>query len=164
VGDIGNSVTNSCILEIYIFSGEPSIPTGFTYGNIDGIHSLSWVSGFNGGSRQTFIIQMSVFDQDSWHNRTSITEELSVKNFKVYSVNMSDLTPGTYKARIFAWNKNGYSDYVILNGTITITEQKPGEDNLKISFLDLAIRICFSKKCCRMLLISYFVFAEQTQK
>ncbi|XP_060606171.1 uncharacterized protein LOC132758506 [Ruditapes philippinarum] len=70
---------------------------------------------------------MSLSDQDSWQNRTSITEELGVKNFIVYSVNMSDLTPGTYKARIYAWNKNGYSDYVILNGTITITKQEPGE-------------------------------------
>ncbi|XP_053389132.1 titin-like isoform X3 [Mercenaria mercenaria] len=113
--------------------GKPSAPTSFRYILWEGTHSFSWIGGFNGGRLQTFIIQTSIADQDNWQNRTTVTEEMDSQNVVTYWANISSLSPGTYSARLFAWNVVGKSDYVRLNSTFTIDEIAKDNTSLNIA-------------------------------
>ncbi|XP_053389128.1 hemicentin-2-like isoform X2 [Mercenaria mercenaria] len=112
---------------------KPSAPTSFRYILWEGTHSFSWIGGFNGGRLQTFIIQTSIADQDNWQNRTTVTEEMDSQNVVTYWANISSLSPGTYSARLFAWNVVGKSDYVRLNSTFTIDEIAKDNTSLNIA-------------------------------
>ncbi|XP_052806441.1 uncharacterized protein LOC128235678 [Mya arenaria] len=94
--------------------GQPSLPTELTLTPMDNTVTFEWKEGLNGGHEQTFVLETSLNSGDSWTNRFTIKESESKylnENGK-FKVNLPNLDPGVYKARLVAFNIIGAADPV----------------------------------------------------
>ncbi|XP_052806440.1 hemicentin-1-like [Mya arenaria] len=105
-------------------TSKPSQPTELNINTLDNIASLDWKKGFNGGHEQTFVLQTSLNLDDSWTNKTVINESDSkyIKENGRFQVQLTNLVPGIYSARLLAFNIIGDADPVEFKDQFEIKE------------------------------------------
>ncbi|WAR06276.1 hypothetical protein MAR_021645 [Mya arenaria] len=94
--------------------GQPSPPTELSLNTLDNKVTFEWKEGFNGGHAQTFVLETSPYSDDSWTKRLTIKESESkhLNGNGKFKVNLSNLEPGVYNARLVAFNIIGAADPV----------------------------------------------------
>ncbi|WAR05699.1 hypothetical protein MAR_021068 [Mya arenaria] len=103
--------------------GPPTIPTQFALNNVDqNAIEASWLAEFNGGFRQTFVIQISI-DEIHWSNASIRTEDTDRSN-DIYRLTISNLDHSTtYFLRLYAFNELGLSGFTsVLQATTSDTQ------------------------------------------
>ncbi|XP_052805576.1 hemicentin-1-like isoform X3 [Mya arenaria] len=104
--------------------GRPFPATELTIKSVNDTVTLEWKKGFNGGDEQTFVLQTSLNSEGVWMNRTTILESESkyVKNTGRYQVNLTNLAPGKYSARLVTLNSKGAADPITFKETFEVME------------------------------------------
>ena len=108
---------------LYLLSGIPHRPTAFRLKELRGsIAIFYWESGFNGGHKQIFLLQMMRDDEGSWRNSTIIKEHDMNSNLvnSSYIAKINNLKPGTYDVRLIAMNLIGAAEPVMLGTRFTV--------------------------------------------
>ena len=104
-------------------SGIPWLPTYFRLLTIkDSTAFFSWKEGFNGGSAQTFLIQLSEEGLNDWSNESTVHEhdDYMYQGKRTYTGNITDLEPGSYNVRLVAINAIGMTEPVMLQSPIHV--------------------------------------------
>ncbi|XP_052805577.1 hemicentin-1-like isoform X4 [Mya arenaria] len=103
---------------------RPFPATELTIKSVNDTVTLEWKKGFNGGDEQTFVLQTSLNSEGVWMNRTTILESESkyVKNTGRYQVNLTNLAPGKYSARLVTLNSKGAADPITFKETFEVME------------------------------------------
>ena len=104
--------------------GIPDKPTAFRLKELRGsIAIFYWESGFNGGHKQIFLLQMRRDEEGRWSNSTIIKEHDINSNLgnSSYIANINNLKPGTYDVRLIAMNLIGASEPVLLGTRFTVS-------------------------------------------
>ncbi|XP_041379604.1 nephrin-like [Gigantopelta aegis] len=105
-------------------AGPPNIPSDVTTWSSDP-HSVSiaWLEGFNGGSKQAFIVRYRADTTPQWTNCTTIIPEKGVNT--IQKAVIPNLQPNTrYLVRVLAYNIYGYEDFTTEQEALTLP---PGE-------------------------------------
>ncbi|XP_052805575.1 hemicentin-1-like isoform X2 [Mya arenaria] len=105
-------------------TSRPFPATELTIKSVNDTVTLEWKKGFNGGDEQTFVLQTSLNSEGVWMNRTTILESESkyVKNTGRYQVNLTNLAPGKYSARLVTLNSKGAADPITFKETFEVME------------------------------------------
>ncbi|XP_052803071.1 uncharacterized protein LOC128233436 isoform X2 [Mya arenaria] len=104
--------------------GPPTIPTQFTVSKItQNAIETSWFAEFNGGFRQTFVIQISI-DEHHWSNASIRIEDIDTLS-KIYRHTINNLDHSTkYFLRLYAFNELGTSGFTSALQATTIDTQE----------------------------------------
>ncbi|XP_052805561.1 uncharacterized protein LOC128234949 isoform X2 [Mya arenaria] len=112
-----------------------------------GLVHAEWTKGFNGGSLQSFLLQISY--DNIWKNLTQVNENdwNNMWNETVYQVNITNVEPGKHSVRVIAFNKVGYADPVLFTENdseqINFQESTSGANSLKITVMSLSYAVAF---------------------
>ena len=87
------------------------VPTLYYIGKINGLDNFILVGGFNGGRKQTFVIETQVHGTNNWIERLRFNESDSkylLKDQMLYRFYITGLIPGNYSLRVSAGNDLGW--------------------------------------------------------
>ncbi|XP_052805558.1 uncharacterized protein LOC128234948 isoform X1 [Mya arenaria] len=126
---------------------KPWPPTHLQVISTPGLLHAEWTKAFNGGSLQSFLLQISY--DNIWKNLTQVNENdwNNMWNETVYQVNITNVEPGKHSVRVIAFNKVGYADPVLFmendSEQINFQESTSGADSLKITVMPLSFAVAF---------------------
>ncbi|XP_052805814.1 uncharacterized protein LOC128235117 [Mya arenaria] len=126
---------------------KPWPPSNLHIISTPGLVHAEWTKGFNGGSLQSFLLQISY--DDTWKNLTQVNENdrKNMLNETVYQVNITNVEPGKHSVRVIAFNKVGYADPVLFTENdseqINFQESTSGANSLKITVMSLSFAVAF---------------------
>ncbi|XP_052805812.1 uncharacterized protein LOC128235115 isoform X1 [Mya arenaria] len=110
--ELSETTTVIQCVTLYILA-KPWPPTDLHIISTPGLVNAKWIKGFNGGSLQSFLLQISY--DDIWKNLTQVNENdrNNMLNETVYQVYITNVKPGKHSVRVIAFNKVGYADPVL---------------------------------------------------
>ena len=96
-------------------TGRPVQPWIFLFtGSFGSNTSFYWIAGFNGGLKQSFVVQYKQTTSYAWINSTVVTE---LENQSEYTLHISKIEPGVYQARLVANNSHGEATPINIIGS-----------------------------------------------
>ena len=102
--------------------GRPVQPQRFLFiGSSGGHATFYWIASYNGGYKQSFVLQYRKAGDKEWFHYTLRTEKENEDKgadlLPDYTASLSDLAPGEYQARLISRNKIGEASPLDMTGT-----------------------------------------------